>query len=292
MYHDLEVASPARVVLITGCSSGIGEALSREFHKRGCKVVATARRVEGLEGLKAEGIDTEQLDVNERDDVIRVVRATLRKYCDIDILANNAGFALFKPAIELSDSELRSQLETNFVAPLALAREVMPAMKRKGRGKIVNIGSVSGVVTTPFSGAYCSSKATLHSLSDAMRMELRPFGIQVIAVQPGAVQSNFGATASSAALDALKENSLYRSVRAAIIDRAALSQQRATPAREFAQSLVEILLEETPPAIVRLGKYSRLLPALQRLLPTKYLDQVFSRRFALSSIEHRFGNDE
>ena len=163
-----------QVVLITGCSSGIGEALSREFHKKNCHVIATARRIESIEKLRKEGLDTKQLDINNHEEINRVVATILENTGRIDFLINNVGYALIGPTIELTNSQLQSQLETNVLAPLALIRAVAPSMKKNGEGKIVNIGSISCVVSTPFSGAYCASKAALHSLSDALRMELLP----------------------------------------------------------------------------------------------------------------------
>jgi len=273
-----------QVVLITGCSSGIGEALSREFHKKNCHVIATARRIESLEELRKEGLVTEQLDINNREDVNRVVATVLKKMGRIDLLINNAGYALIGPTIELTDSELQSQLETNVFSPLALIRAVVPGMKNTGRGKIVNIGSISGVVSTPFSGAYCASKAALHSLSDTLRMELTPFGIKVITVQPGAIKSNFGKAASEGAKDLFKPDSWYKSVQKEIIGRAELSQVNATSANVFAADLVNIVLKENPPAIVRLGKKSWFLLAIKQLLPTATLDRILIKKFGIDTI--------
>ena len=273
-----------QVVLITGCSSGIGEALSREFHKHNCYVFATARRIESLEQLRKEGLETEQLDINNREEINRVVAAVLKKAGRIDLLINNAGYALIGPTIELTDSQLRAQLETNVFSPLALIRAVAPGMKNNGKGKIVNIGSISGVVSTPFSGAYCASKAALHSLSDALRMELTPFGIKVITVQPGAIKSHFGKTASKVANDLIKPDSWYKSVQTKIIGRAKLSQINATSANVFAANLVNIVLKENPPAIIRLGKKSWFLPAIKQLLPTAILDKILIKKFGIDSI--------
>ena len=272
------------VVLITGCSSGIGEALCRQFQRKGCSVIATARRVDALSALEAEGIATKKLDVNSRADIDRVVREVLKDHHKIDILVNNAGYALISPAIDLSDAGFRAQLETNLIAPLTLTKAVAPNMREQGRGKIVNIGSISGIVTTPFSGAYCASKAALHSLSDALRMELSPFGIQVITVQPGAIASRFGENAAQTVGDGLSTDSWYSSLEQAINERAKLSQQAATSAGEFSEALVDLLLKGSPPAVIRLGKKSRLLPALKRLLPTRVLDRILIAKFKLDSV--------
>ncbi len=280
------MGSAAPVVLITGCSSGIGKALCRQFHRNNCRVIATARSLESLEGLRTEGLDIKKLDVTNGDDITSVVRSVLEENNRIDILINNAGYAQIGPTVELSDIQLKSQLETNLISPLALVRQVAPVMKNNGQGKIVNVGSISGIVSTPFSGAYCASKAALHSLSDALRMELSPFGIQVIMVQPGAIESKFGKAAASTVRDSLKPDSWYTSIRQAIYDRAELSQKDATPAQEFAEVVVKILLRDRPPPIIRSGKQSRFLPMLKHLLPISFFDGVLMKKFKLDTIRN------
>lgn len=270
------------IVLITGCSSGIGEALCQAFQQRGARVIATARRLETLTTLHAQGCQTAALDVNSPENIETLSAALLAEHGTIDILINNAGFALIGPAIELSAEDLRAQFETNLIAPLLLAQALAPAMKAGGQGKIVNIGSISGIASTPFSGAYCASKAALHAFSDALRMELAAFGIQVITVQPGAIASQFGATAAKQAAQILRPNSWYLALESQIIKRAELSQQGATPAAEFASQLVDKLLLPQPPAVIRLGKKSVYLPLLKRWLPERLLDQVMKKKFGLA----------
>lgn len=269
-------------VLITGCSSGIGEALCHAFQAQGAHVIATARRLESLAALQKQGIQTAALDVNSPAQIQALSEALLAEHGTVDILINNAGFALIGPSIELQAEDLRAQFETNLIAPLLLAQALSPAMKAAGQGKIVNIGSISGIATTPFSGAYCASKAALHAFSDALRMELAAFGIQVITVQPGAIASQFGATAARQAAQVLKPNSWYQALESQIIKRAELSQQGATPAAEFARQLVDTLLQPQPPAVIRLGKKSLYLPLIKRWLPDRVLDKILKKKFGLA----------
>ncbi len=273
-----------KIVLITGSSSGIGEALCEEFHKKGCSVIATARNIASLEKLKAKGIHTEQMNVNKQDDITRVIKTIIEREGRIDILINNAGFALIGPTIELTDSDLRTQFETNVIAPLALAREVAPVMRKNKTGMIVNIGSISGIVSSPFSGAYCASKAALHSLSDTLRMELSPFGIKLVTVQPGAIKSGFGKTASKLASDILKPDSWYISIQDKIISRAEISQNNATPTNKFASRLVKSLLKDNPSSVLRFGKKSFYLPRMKCLVPRSILDSIMNKKFGIASI--------
>jgi short-subunit dehydrogenase len=156
----------------------------------------------------------------------------------------------------------------------------------RSNAQVVNIGSVSGITTTPFSGAYCATKAALHSLSDAQRMELAPFGIDVITVQPGAIESKFGDNSLNNVLQRITPKSLYAPLKEAIQARATASQDNPTPATEFAESLVEQLLNN-PKAVIRIGNGSFGLPLLKRWLPTTILDKILSKKFNLPSLAKR-----
>lgn len=275
---------PDRVALITGCSSGIGRELALALHRRGTIVIATARRPESLQELADMGIATEALDVNSQADINRVVHALKAAYGRLDILVNNAGYGQMGPLLELDTRALESQFRTNVFAPLALARACAPLMKSERRGLICNIGSVSGVLPTPFSGAYCASKAALHILSDVLRLELKPFGIRVMTVQPGAIASEFGRHAEVSLRGLLAPDSWYKRQEEAVRARAQESQQNATLASTMARKLVKELLRKRPPAVVRLGNKSRLMPWLARWLPRRVKDWMLSRRFRLHRI--------
>ncbi len=271
----------ARVILITGCSSGIGRALAEEFHARGHLVYASARRLETLAPLVSRGLKTLALDVDEPSSIQAALAKIRAEQGRLDVLVNNAGFAAMGPLAELPLAQLRQQYETNVFAPIALVQAARPLLQRDAR--VVNIGSVSGILTTPFSGAYCSSKAALHSLSDALRVELAPFGIHVITVQPGGIESSFGQHAG-AGLAWLDSASRYAPIRDAIEARAHASQEQPTPAAEFARVIVTAVLAVRPAAVVRYGHGSRLMPFVQRWLPTRRLDRVLSRRFKLDRL--------
>ncbi|WDP89467.1 MAG: SDR family oxidoreductase [Desulfobacter sp.] len=268
-------------VLITGCSSGIGRALALALHHRGCEVVATARNLESLSNFKAMGISVHRLDVTKEDQCCRVVEKVEQEGKPIDILVNNAGYGLMGPSIELPGEELANQFATNVIAPVTLARSAARSMKKKGAGLIVNIGSVSGITPTPFSGAYCASKAALHALSDTLRMELTPFGIKVMIVQPGAIQSEFGNAAGKTISRVLKQDSWYLPYAPHIEARANASQQNATPADIFAGKLADEIMSDRPKPVVRLGKASTLMPLLKRLVPLPLLDKILIKKFGL-----------
>lgn len=274
-----------KVVLITGCASGIGCALAYEFHHAGYSVIATARRLETLRPLQEAGMLTKVLDVTNPDQIQSVFNQ-IQQEQRLDVLVNNAGYGLFAPLLDVSADQLTQQFATNLFAPLQLIQAAAPIMRSQQSGLIINIGSISGIIPTPFSGAYASSKAALHCLSDALRMELAPFGIRVMTVQPGAIQSDFGTAARQRTEANLTDQSWYAGIKDIIRARAELSQVDATPAAEFAARLVQAAMRPNPPAVLRIGKKSRLLPFLKTVLPRPWLDQIMQRRFGLRSIEN------
>ncbi len=271
------------VVLITGCSSGIGRALCQAFLKRGFRVVATARRVESLAELAAQGMITLPLEVTDAVAIQTTVEGILAQVGRIDILVNNAGYGQFGPLMDISKNALEQQFATNVFAPLELVQRVAPIMKAQGRGVIINIGSISGLVTTPFAGAYCASKAACHAISDALRLELQPFGIDVVTVQPGAILSNFGQSGEASLEGWDPTDSWYRPLQNQIKNRASLSQAGGMSAQRFAALLVDNVVPGRPSPKLRLGPKSAWLPLLQQWLPTRFFEALLARKFGLSS---------
>jgi len=187
------------------------------------------------------------------------------------------------PTAELDPNDLRLQLETNVVGPVALIREVVPGMAEQRWGRIVNVGSVVGVTAIPFSGAYCGSKAAVHLLSDTLRMEVEPFGIRVMVVQPGSIKSRFGEAASRGVDRYSADDSLYKPVANAIAARAQASQTKPFPAEELARRVVSATLAKRPPTVLRYGANSFRIPAM-RHLPTRLRDRYLSRLFGLEGL--------
>ena len=271
-----------QVVLITGCSSGIGRALAQEFAASGHRVVATARRLESIADLADESTQILELDVTDNDSVENAVKDAVALNGRIDIVVNNAGYALIGPMAEIELDDLRTQLETNVVGAVALIQAALPTMVERGSGRIVNIGSVSGVTATPFGGAYCGSKAAIHLVSDALRMEMSPFGIQVIEVQPGAVASRFADSAAEG-VGKFVEGSIFSPVADAIEARARISETHSTSAETVARVIVERTTSAHPPALIRVGNGSLRMLVIGRL-PVAVRDRIFSRRFDLDRL--------
>lgn len=268
------------VVLITGCSSGIGRALAESFLTAGYCVWATARQPADLAMLETAGFVAVALDVNDGPAVHALAEDLQQRAGRLDVLINNAGYGAMGPLLDGGAEALRKQFETNVFAPIELTRACF-ALLRASRGLVINIGSVSGVLVTPFAGAYCASKAAVHALSDALRLELSPFGIQVLEVQPGAIASSFGANASQQAEAMLTEASPWWPMRDGIRARARASQDNPTPTSDFARAVVSTVQARKRPRVLRLGNGSRSLPLMAACLPRALLDRVLRRRFGL-----------
>ncbi|HDS1745166.1 SDR family oxidoreductase [Pseudomonas putida] len=267
-------------VLITGCSSGIGRALAEAFRDAGHDVWATARKAEDVEHLAGAGFTARQLDVNDAEGLKHLAEELEARHGRLDILVNNAGYGAMGPLLDGGVDALRQQFETNVFAVIGVTGALFPLLRR-ARGLVVNIGSVSGVLVTPFAGAYCASKAAVHALSDALRLELAPFGIQVMEVQPGAIASQFASNAQRQADQVVAAQSPWWPLREHIQARARASQDRPTSAAQFAQGLLAATRKSPVPAVVRLGNGSTALPLLARWLPRRLLDWVLRKRFGL-----------
>lgn len=268
------------VALITGCSSGIGRALADAFKAAGYEVWASARKVEDVAALSAAGFTAIELDVNDVTALQQLGERLNQQHAGLDVLINNAGYGAMGPLLDGGVPAMQRQFETNVFSIVGVTRALFPALRR-AKGLVVNIGSVSGVLVTPFAGAYCASKAAVHAVSDALRMELAPFGIRVMEVQPGAIESSFAKNAGHQAEQLINDQSPWFPLREGIRARARASQDKPTPAREFAVQLLKAVQQTKPPRLIRIGNGSRALPLLAALLPKGLLESTLMKRFGL-----------
>ncbi|MHC8355737.1 SDR family oxidoreductase [Pseudomonas sp. LB3P81] len=268
------------IALITGCSSGIGRALADTFKAAGYEVWASARKAEDVAVLAAAGFNAVQLDVNDGAALEQLSEQINQQHGGLDVLINNAGYGAMGPLLDGGVPALQRQFETNVFAIVGVTRALFPVLRR-AKGLVVNIGSVSGVLVTPFAGAYCASKAAVHALSDALRMELAPFGVRVMEVQPGAIASSFAKNAGAEAEQSISEQSPWFPLREGIRARANASQGNPTPASELAAGLLKAVQQKKPPRLIRLGNGSRAMPLMAGLLPKGLLELGLMKRFGL-----------
>ena len=185
----------SKAVLITGCSTGIGRDLAKRLSQAGYRVAATARNLESLEDLPVAL--KLPLDVTQAASVQQAVTQTIEQFGQIDVLVNNAGYALFGVLEEIPIEKVQQMFDVNVFGVLRMIRAVAPQMRKQRAGRIINISSIAGKLSTPVNGTYSATKFAVEALSDALRVELAPFGIQVIVVEPGSIKTHFDRTAQA-----------------------------------------------------------------------------------------------
>lgn len=194
-YAALMPDAPSKAVLITGCSSGIGEATARRLAGHGWSVYASARHLESIEQLADVGCELLQLDVTDEQSMRAAVEAVEGEHGAVGVLVNNAGYSQGGPIEQVPLDAVRRQFETNVFGVIALTQMVLPAMRSQHWGKVVNVGSMGGRFTFPGGGIYHATKYSLEAISDALRFEVRGFGVDVVLVEPGLITTEFGKTA-------------------------------------------------------------------------------------------------
>jgi NAD(P)-dependent dehydrogenase (short-subunit alcohol dehydrogenase family) len=187
----------SKAVLITGCSSGIGRATAERLATDGWKVYATARKRKAISDLKDKGCETLSLDVTDEESMTAAVTAVTEAEGAVGVLVNNAGYSQSGAVESIPLDQIRRQFETNVFGLIRMCQLVLPGMREQSWGKIVNIGSMGGRLTFPGGGAYHATKYSVEALSDALRFEVRGFGVDVILVEPGLIVTSFGETASA-----------------------------------------------------------------------------------------------
>ncbi|KAG7452387.1 oxidoreductase [Guyanagaster necrorhizus] len=242
------------VVVVTGCSTGgIGFALCERFAQQGCKVYATSRNVETMQGFKdPNGIEILALDVTSDEDVQRVIQHISDTEGRVDIVVNNAATPAIGPLIDQSMEIIKRTYNTNTFSVIRMCKTVIPIMAKRHSGLIVNIGSIVGEIPTPWHGAYSSSKAAVQNISEVLSMECRPLGINVMHVAPGSVTSNFSRNQEK--WFSLPENTLYATFLPNIMERMYASQTKSSMSNEeFAKHIVDKALAKPPPSYISVG---------------------------------------
>lgn len=272
-----------KVALVTGASSGIGAATVRALAQAGWTTYATARQVDRLATFVAQGVSTLSLDVTDDDSMVAAIGLIQERHGAIDVLVNNAGYGEMGPVEEVSIERVRQQFETNVFGLIRLSQLVLPGMRRKGQGRIINVSSAGGEFTTPFAGVYHASKYAVESVSDALRFEVSSFGIKVIVIQPGAVRTPL----AQATLEAIKpsEDSPYAVAIQTFRRASEMSmQQNATllEAEDVAQIIVQAATDNYPQTRYKVGAIAEQMVATRRSLSDEAWDGLLRQQFGLS----------
>ena len=263
-----------KVILLTGASSGIGYDTATRLAKQGHKVYGAARRIDKMQPLKELGVTPIKMDVTDDASMIAGVNAVLEAEGRIDVLVNNAGYGYFGAIENVSMEEARKQLEVNVFGLARLTQLVIPHMRQQGSGRIVNLASIAGKLALYFGGWYHVSKFAVEGFSDALRMELKPYGIDVVIIEPGGIRTEWGVIAA----DHLAESS-----KGTVYEQAALNEANAmkytyTRAKllsnpsVIAKAICKGVNKRHPKARYRTGMGSHSLVFLHWLLPSKWWD--------------------
>jgi NAD(P)-dependent dehydrogenase (short-subunit alcohol dehydrogenase family) len=274
-------------VLITGCSTGIGAATALILAHRGMAVVATARRTETLTPLQEAAhesnlsLHTTQLDVTDDDSRRAAFRFAEEKLGRVDVLINNAGYGQMGPVEEVPLELVREQFETNLVGLIAMCQLVLPGMRARKHGRIVNISSVVGKVSLPMGGVYAASKFAVEGLTDALRIEVEPFGIQVVLVLPGPIKTEFPRTAGRSVQSFISklEKSPYRPWAEPMLVRWREGWPRAgeQSAETCARVIVRAVEDRRPRPRYLVTPRAKFLYAMRRLLSDRALDSLLRK---------------
>jgi NAD(P)-dependent dehydrogenase (short-subunit alcohol dehydrogenase family) len=273
-----------RAVLITGCSTGIGRATAEYLASRGWNVYATARRPESIRDLAGRGIKTLPLDVCDEASMSAAVAAVEQAEGAVGVLVNNAGYGQEGVLEEVPMDQVRRQFETNVFGLIRLAQLVLPGMRRQGWGKIINMSSMGGKLTLPGGGLYHATKHAVEALSDALRFEVRNFGIDVVVIEPGPIKTRFGETAVASIDGLVGSQSPYAKFNSVLAQR--IKEAYEGPMARFAAEpeAVARVVERAITASRPKTRYpvtfaARFLMGLRRWLPDRGFDAFLRTQF-------------
>ncbi len=267
-----------RTVLITGTSSGIGDATARRLAAAGYKVYATARKVDAISGLKALGYETLALDVTDESSMKAAVAMIEARDGAVDVLVNNAGYSQSGALETLDIAAMRRQFETNVFGLLRLTQLVLPGMRKKGAGRVINLSSIGGRLTFPGGGAYHATKHAVEALSDALRFEVKGFGIDVVVIRPGLIVTGFS-EAAVRSMDQTARTDVYAEFDAAVA-KATKNAYESGPLLKFAGTAddvartIQTAIEAAPPRTrYRVSASATLLLTMRAVMSDRMWDR-------------------
>jgi NAD(P)-dependent dehydrogenase (short-subunit alcohol dehydrogenase family) len=279
-----------RIALITGGTDGLGRAAAVMLAERGYRVFAGGRNAERIAGLQQLADERKlpltamELDVCDDASVDRAVTKIEKSAGTVDVLVNNAGIAIAAVMEEITLADLRKQYETNFFGLVRMAQRVLPAMRRKLSGRIINMSSIAGKLTSPLFGPYSSSKHAVEAISDAMRLEVYPFGIQVVLIEPGYIHTSMSRNAGelSSAYAKGAEQSPYKAVYQGFLNAWGKTTKSShyTP-EDCARVVVRAIEDEPPRARYAVTREAKLGILARRFLPDRVMDRQLRKAMGI-----------
>jgi NAD(P)-dependent dehydrogenase (short-subunit alcohol dehydrogenase family) len=258
------------VALVTGASSGIGKDIAQRLLKEGYDVFAGARRIERMADLGKAGANVFALDVTDDASMMAAVETVVGSSGRLDVLVNAAGYGQYGALEDVSIDDGRRQMETNLIGAARLVQLCLPTMRARGSGRILNISSIGGKLAMPLGGWYHASKFALEGYSDSLRNEVRPFGIDVVVIEPGGIESEWGDIAATSARDASGHG-----VYAGLVARFAKTQGlKAPPPSVVSDMVMRALTAKRPAPRYSGGLAARPLLFLRKILSDRMLDRL------------------
>ena len=274
---------PPRNVLVTGCSTGIGRQAASVLARRGWRVYATARRLDAIADLERHGCRLLELDVTDEASRAAAVDAVMAAEGAVGVLVNNAGISELGATAAMPVAHVERMFATNVFGMLSLTQLVVPGMRTRGAGRIVNIGSMNGRWMMPGMGSYAATKHALEAFSDALRYELRPFGIEVSLIAPGMVTTGFGHSAARRS-DSSEDDPQWADFTARVSELtltwdAGPRARLACSPRDVAERVVRAAESQRPQARYRVAPSATIMLSLRRVLPERTFERVLRAQF-------------
>jgi NAD(P)-dependent dehydrogenase (short-subunit alcohol dehydrogenase family) len=271
-----------QVLLVTGCSSGIGRAIALEAARRRHVVFASARDLNTIQDLEAQSIRALRLDVQDAASCAEAVQIVRREAGRLDALVNNAGYGQYGAVEDVSIERWQQQFDVNVFGTVRMIQASLPLMREARRGTIVNMSSIAGKLSIPFAAPYCAAKHALEAISDALRVELSPFGIRVVVIEPGPIVSKFEERARREVNSLLKGKGPYsRFYGEAEKAMEGDFRRGQLPAEAVARVVLEAVEARRPKIRYTLTVMSKTLIPLRRLLPDRYFDWQMKKTLKL-----------
>src|SRR6478672_4511485 len=266
------------VALVTGASSGIGEATARRLHGMGYTVYAAARRVDRMTDLADAGIRTVRADLTIDADMVALIDRIIADTGRIDVLVNNAGYGSYGALEDVPMSEARYQFEVNVFGPAHLTQLVLPHMREQRSGTIVNITSMGGKIYTPLGAWYHGTKFALEAISDCLRMEVKPFGIDVVVIEPGGIKTEWGGIAAEKVRE-VSGRGPYADQAEAMADTlgSEAGRGRQSPPSVIADTIAKAVTARRPRTRYAVGFAAKPLILLHGILPDRAFDYLIRR---------------
>ena len=264
-----------KTILITGATSGIGEAAVKLFLAKSWKVIATGRNQEKLAELKKLGTEIHILDITNQQDINKLVTHINEAGTKIDVLLNNAGYGQFGTIEETPDEKARQQFETNVFGRAAMCRAIVPHMRKNCDGRIINISSAAGIVSMPGGGWYAASKFAVEAISDSLRWETKQFGIKVSLIEPGPIKTGFATTVNSNVIN--NENGPYGTLVKDLTQ--STKSIKGGTVEDCAKKIFKAATVRRPRNRYLVTKEAHFIKFLVAVLPPKALDYFVIRMF-------------